>query len=263
MRNLLLLIAFSLTIGVSGGIAQICTPIPIPLPGVYPNPLVTPDLPDGDVGVNYSTTITLVVVEDTMIDLSVFYPGLPTIPVSVDYQKINNISGLPNALTYACDIPTCEVPGNGSGCALISGIPDSAGTYAVELESVIGFTVPASIPIIGGTVQEIPVPGVGWNMEVQNNVGIEELETDRFSVVQNGPNPFRGSTEIHFNSPKPTKVLFSVMDISGHVLHTRTERASVGENILRFDAEGYAPGIYLYRLSNGEQAITQKMIVID
>lgn len=263
MRNFLLLIALSLTIGVSGGIAQICTPLPIPIPGIYPNPLVTPDLPDGDVGTTYSTTLTMVVVQDTTIDLSVFYPGLPSVPVSVDYQKVNNITGLPGGLSYACDIPTCEVPGNSAGCIVISGIPDSAGSYAVELVSVIGFTVPQSIPFLGGTTQEVPVPGVGWDMEVQNSVGIEELETNRFSVVQNGPNPFRGSTEIHYNSPKPAKVMFTVMDISGHILHERTERAAAGENIVQFDATGYAPGIYLYRLSNGEQAVTQKMIVTD
>jgi hypothetical protein len=267
MRNFLLLLAIASLFGLSNGFAQVCTPLPIPIPGVYPSPLTTSNLPDGQQGSNYSETITVVVLADTTIDLSVLgIPGLPALPpvtVSVEYQRINAVTGLPSGLSDTCNINLCEIPGDSSGCIRISGIPDTSGTFAVGLDTEFGILIPAAIPVIGGTVQSLPVPGIGWDLDIQSGVGIEELKENTFDVVQNGPNPFRGSTDIHYHAPKPGQVEFTVMDISGHILHERTERAASGRNVLTFDATGYAPGIYLYRLSNGEKSVTHKMIVVN
>jgi hypothetical protein len=263
MRKILLPIAFCLILGVSPGIAQVCTPFPIPLPGVYPNPLITSSLPDGQVGSTYGTTITAVVIKDTTLDLSVFLPGAPTLTVAVAYQRISNVTGLPPGLSYACNISSCDIPGDSSGCVQISGIPTAAGSYTVGLVTSYGIEIPTSVPLIGGTIQNLPIPGISWTMDVMGGVGIEELAGDRFSVVQNGPNPFRGSTDVYYNTPKPGQVSLTVMDISGRVLHERTVRAAAGQNVLSIDASGYAPGIYLFRLSNGEQSVTQKMIVTE
>ncbi|MEM1000693.1 MAG: T9SS type A sorting domain-containing protein [Bacteroidota bacterium] len=263
MRKNLLLLAIASLFCISHGMAQVCTPLPIPLPGIYPSPLTTDNLPDGQQGVNYSETVTIVVLADTSLDLSVFFPGLPTVTVAVEYQRVNSVDGLPSGLNFACDISGCEIPGDSSGCVLISGIPDTSGVFEVSMDIDIGFEIPAAIPVIGGTIQELPLFGISWDLEIQSGVGIEELQENRFDVVQNGPNPFRGSTDIHYHVLKPSPVEFTVMDISGHILHQRSARAAAGRNVLTFDATGYAPGIYLYRLSDGERSVTHKMIVVD
>lgn len=255
-----------ISLSVSQSYAQ-CTPdqiaVLIGLPGVYPNPIQTSNLEPGTQGVPYSETLTIITVADTTIDLSaqVGFP-VPPVTVSIDYQIINSIDGLPSGLTYACNPANCEVPGDSSGCVGISGTPDTSGVFNIVMDTEIGFEVPATVPIIGGQTIEIPIPGVSWDMDV-DPVGIEELRDDVFSVAQNGPNPFSGTTTIFYNAPKPAKVAFEVFDLTGHKLYSNVERAHAGQNEIVFDATGYTPGIYLYTLSNGQAMVTHKMVVVE
>lgn len=269
MRKLILLICIAASMGFQQAWSQACTPnsflVSLGIPGIYPNPLQNSNLPDGTVNSPYSVTLTLIVVGDTTIDLSQ-QVGLPIPPVTADIsdQRINNISGLPPGLSYACEPSSCSILGDSAGCIIIQGTPTTVGSYVLGVDTELGIAVPAAVPVIGGQIVYIPIPGLNYDMEVKSSgVGIEELRDDVFSVVQNGPNPFSDFTEIHFNSPKPAKVGFQVVDISGKVHHAAEHRASAGLNMIRFEAEDLAPGIYFYTLSNGEQSITHKMVLVD
>jgi hypothetical protein len=171
---------------------------------------------------------------------------------------------LPTGMTYACDTSTCNWIKETNGCIVLQGTPSMAGDYVVDFEARLGFTVPSTVPVIGGTQQSLPIPGQSYDFRVEGtSVGIANLDTDRFSVVQNGPNPFNDFTEIHYNAPKPGTVAMQVTDLQGRVMRTSQHRAVVGRNLIRLSAEGFSPGVYFYTLSNGERSVTHKMIIAD
>ena len=92
------------------------------LPGVYPPELAIPGVPmvginDGALGSTYSQTLTLVVLEDTIMDIASFLPatvvsamslaGISTVmALDVNYVTFD-VAGLPNGLSYTCDQNNC------------------------------------------------------------------------------------------------------------------------------------------------------------
>jgi hypothetical protein len=74
-------------------------------------------------------------------------------------------------------------------------------------------------------------------------------------IMQNTPNPFRGSTTIAYRASRPGRVTLRVYDLRGHCLRTVVDEAN-GDDIHRigFDAEGLASGVYAYSLEiNGQR----------
>ena len=129
-----------------------CTPNPIftslGLPGVYPPAIQIPNLPlplgiaDGNLGSNYSQTLTLVVLEDTTMDVGFLLPtaavaamsaaGIST-TMTVDVNHVTfDVQGLPTGINYQCDIPNnCQYPSSIDGCIQLYGTPTIAGTFSV------------------------------------------------------------------------------------------------------------------------------------
>lgn len=264
MRKILLLLCAFATFTLTAN-AQVCTPsqifTTIGIPGVYPNPIQTSNLAPGMQGSPYSQTFTMIVPADTTIDLSALigFP-VPPVNVSVNYQEVTGFTGLPSGLNYACDLSACQWGGGVDGCIMLSGIPTQSGLFTVGMTTGYNVTVPVGIPVLGGTAVSIPIPGISWDMDI-TAVAVEDLQADQFSLSQNGPNPFHGSTTILFNSPRPAKIAFTVTDLSGKQVHSEAFRSISGVNSLEFDATDLVPGIYIYQLSNGEQVVNSKMIV--
>ena len=264
MRKILLLLC-AFAVFASTANAQVCSPNPffasLGIPGVYPNPIQQPSLTSGMQGSPYSQILTFIVPADTTIDLSSIV-GLPIPPVnvSVNFQEVTGITGLPAGLNYACDLSSCQSAGGVNGCALICGTPTQSGLFTVGMSTGYNVSVPVGIPVIGGTAITIPIPGISWEMDV-TAVSIEDLQKDQFSISQNGPNPFHGSTTILFNSPKPANIDFAVSDLTGEQVPPETFRASTGTNVLTFDATALSPGVYIYQLSNGAKVVNSKMVV--
>ncbi len=265
MRKTLLLTTLLFSFCFTQGIAQVCTPIPLPLAGVYPNPLIDSNLPAGEVGVAYSTTILVIVAGDTTIDLSPLI-GFPVPPITANIvgQRINAIGSLPPGLSYACNPSTCEILADSAGCVAITGTPTMAGTYQPNMDTEIGIVIPSGTPVIGGDTIYLPIPGLNYDLEVtQPTVSIDDIHENAIALLEMGPNPFHTSTQIHFTSPKPGTVSFMVRDLSGRTMHQSESRAVVGDNSIRFDRNGLSSGIYFGTLSNGESEATFKMVIID
>lgn len=267
MRKLLPLLVLFAALGVGQSFAQ-CTPNPLyvalGLPGLQPSTLIQDTIPDATENQAYSYNFTVIVPADTTIDISAVV-GLPVPPVTVSVAaiRIDNVTGMPTGLSYACDTAACYFPKETAGCVVLTGTPTDPGSYTVNFGMELGFIVPSGFPL-AGTTQFLPIPGQNYDMRVANNmVGIEELEADRFSVVQNGPNPFRDYTEIHYNAPRPGQVSLQVTDLQGRVLRTSSHKANLGRNLIRFEANGMAPGVYFYTLSDSKSSVTHKMVVAD
>lgn len=86
---------------------------------------------------------------------------------------------------------------------------------------------------------------------------------DEFRLGQNFPNPFRGSTEIHFDLPKASEVSLVVYDLLGRrIVRIAGGWMEAGFHRVRFDASGLSSGIYIYRLTAGEYVDVKRMMLV-
>ena len=95
-----------------------------------------------------------------------------------------------------------------------------------------------------------------------NNIGIEEMEVQNFSVSQNYPNPASGVTKIAIESIEAASYTLNITDLSGRVIDSRDlGRLDAGRHIETIDASTYAPGVYFYTVSSAGHQSTKKFIV--
>lgn len=91
----------------------------------------------------------------------------------------------------------------------------------------------------------------------------DELPTV-FRLNQNYPNPFNPSTNITYDLPKASEVRMEVFNAIGAQVAVLTEGyRSAGTHNVKFNASGYASGMYFYRLiAAGKVISTKKMLLI-
>ena len=83
----------------------------------------------------------------------------------------------------------------------------------------------------------------------------------KFDAGQNSPNPFSEYTQIEFTNPAPGFVEFKVVNLLGKEVFQRVVESEAGRNSIRFEADDFLPGVYIYSLSNGSQTITRRMVI--
>lgn len=250
MKKLLSLFVVAI-LGVSAAFAQ-CTPDPqYTSPGIYPDSAT--GLAGGMVGTAYSQVITAVVPLDTVYN---------NVPIQVDSIRVKEVAyidngtwtpGLPPGLNYQCSDPLCTFDGGSSGCIVLNGTPTQHGTFPIR---VVTTTYAFLVVVItqADTVDDYSI--------VIEPVGVAEiLNNKKFDVAQNIPNPFNNSTVINYSSPTAKEIEFTVYDVLGKVVHHRKFMSEAGINKIHFDTESHAPGMYMYTVSNGEQAITKRMMI--
>lgn len=80
------------------------------------------------------------------------------------------------------------------------------------------------------------------------SVNGDEKGPDRFSSIENYPNPFNTSTVVTFDVPRRASVRIKVYDVLGREITTLANDVfSPGRHAVRFDAEGQASGTYYCR----------------
>ncbi len=235
---LLLIIAVSAT-----GFTQVCTTDPNAVGLVYPM------LPDSIVnpGETYNQTMTVTVPTDTTISV---------VTVHIDSIKLASITGMPVGLSFQCNstLGTCTYPGGTQGCFIINGtVNDTVGVYPILFDVIV-------YGLLDLDTVELPYSLDVFTLYV-GNVGIQTLNTSKFDVIQNIPNPFSGTTTIKFNSPTSETVTFYVFDMLGRAVHSSKINAVSGVNSINYSAEKLAPGTYFYTIANGKTRITKRMIV--
>ncbi len=86
---------------------------------------------------------------------------------------------------------------------------------------------------------------------------------DAYSLEQNYPNPFNPVTTITFSLQKPGKTVLEVYNILGQKVKTLlNDELKAGMHIQRWDARGYASGVYFYRLQSGSFTQIKKMMLV-
>ena len=91
----------------------------------------------------------------------------------------------------------------------------------------------------------------------------------RFAVGQNYPNPFNPSTIIPYQLPTAVQVRLEIFNLLGqHVATLVDEEQPAGFHTAQWDAtnaarQAVAAGMYLYRLTAGDEHYTRRMVLVD
>ena len=84
-----------------------------------------------------------------------------------------------------------------------------------------------------------------------------------YSLSQNYPNPFNPSTTIEFALPKDSHVTLDVYNIIGQKIMTLVDEVRpAGYHAVKFDGTNLASGLYLYRLTAGQQTFIKKLLLM-
>lgn len=86
---------------------------------------------------------------------------------------------------------------------------------------------------------------------------------DNFTLEQNYPNPFNPTTIIRYAIPKTSFVSIKVYDLNGQeIISLINETKEVGTYEIKFDARGFASGVYLYRMVAEDYINTKKLLLL-
>lgn len=104
------------------------------------------------------------------------------------------------------------------------------------------------------------VMGSGINI---SSVISEGLESIKYHLAQNFPNPFNPLTLISWQSPVGSHQTLKIYDLLGEKVVTLVdEYIPAGSYELKWDASAFPSGIYFYQLQAGEFVETRKMLLI-
>ena len=108
-----------------------------------------------------------------------------------------------------------------------------------------------------------------WNRLVLADAVITNTEEPGFSqptefkLSQNYPNPFNPTTNIDFALPTGTNVDLKIYNALGQEVATLVSSTlPAGSHSITWDAQNMASGLYIYRLTAGEETLTRKMILM-
>ena len=101
-------------------------------------------------------------------------------------------------------------------------------------------------------------PGGGIMPFVEDSIPVE------YTLLQNFPNPFNPSTTISYHLDQPGMVNLVIYDILGRKVTTLLNDMKLpGGHKVLWNAEGYASGVYFYRLElGGSKVLTKKMLLL-
>ncbi len=95
--------------------------------------------------------------------------------------------------------------------------------------------------------------------------GIEHKITipTTFYVKQNYPNPFNPQTTIEFGLPRTERVTIDIFNINGQkVQRLRDAVFTAGVHRLRWNASGFASGVYFVKVSTKSKTVIKRMLLI-
>lgn len=193
--------------------------------GAWPD--TTENLPGAAVNVPYTTTLNFKVPLNAS-DVN------PLLTGTIQNFVVNNVTGLPAGLSYACNNSSCTFNGGSTGCAQISGTPTILGTYPVTIE------VTGNINIGFGVIIPAPYTFNGYRIVV-GTAGVTDVSFESLIV---SPNPVQDKLTV--NGLKNTDNI-AIYAIDGSLLLSQdvSEKTS-----LDLDCSGLKTGVYLLKCTS-------------
>ena len=266
-----LLLSLSILLLCTMNVNAQCTPnfifTTLGLPGIYPPNLPIPNIPmtgiaDGQVNVPYSQSLTLVVLEDTTLDIGFLLPtsvvsamnlaGISTVMTVGANHVTYDITGLPSNLTFSCDINNCQYTSGIDGCIEINGTPTQSGTFPIDVNMVINIQIPAIGAIFAGMAVDLPAfSGQQYDLFIDGSAGINIHGTNQIEIY---PNPTANKTMLEFEGVKNIKVY----DNLGRIAFAQTNV----NNKMEFSKNKLGSGHFIVEITD-ENSIHRKNLIID
>ncbi len=167
-----------------------------------------------------------------------------------------------------------EISANADFESVLAGYSTTSTSIEVSHETVAGWLDDLAVPALGSiSLYHRLTAGDGVTDVVSTAasvvitrgvfVGIDNGLTSTFALAQNYPNPFNPSTTIEYSVPASGHVTLSVYDALGkEVARLVDGPEAAGTRVVRFDASELSSGIYVYRLSTGDHAMTRSMLLV-
>jgi hypothetical protein len=96
-----------------------------------------------------------------------------------------------------------------------------------------------------------------------NIAQVNNSSPQNYNLSQNFPNPFNPSTRIRFDIPVSGNIRLKIFNSIGKEVETLIkENLAAGSYEVKWFGEGYASGIYFYRLEANEYVETRKMLLM-
>ena len=205
------------------------------------------NLPVAYVGKPYEQTITV------KIPFNVKYQS---IDATIDSVIVDSIGNKPKNFTYELN-PKDHFNGGQLGCLRLFGTPIMSDTSIHKITiyyRLFGqyFLGPAVLP----EKHDLSIIILDTTP-----TGIAKTEAFKFNVSQNIPNPFTKKTEIEVSVPNNAKIELNIYNIVGRLVRTEKYSVQAGISKIIFESNSLPAGIYFYKISNGSQTATHRMII--
>ncbi len=183
-------------------------------------------------------------------------------------------------LQYAPGLPVQSFPANGANffdpnITLLWDGTENSEEYLIEVsdsdlfENIIES---ATVPGLLYSLTQITEPGIYyWRITALNECGSSVTSPLSFAYTVNStqdfdgrivtisPNPTSGDLNIQLSTPVDYRVTVEVFSIDGKVM--QTQMLEKGQNNLQLKLNGYASGVYLVKLTDGNARLTRRVIV--
>lgn len=101
------------------------------------------------------------------------------------------------------------------------------------------------------------------NVENPTKVNVLTQNPKEFYLKQNYPNPFNPSTTIEFSIPQSNFTKLTIYNSAGQkIIDLLSQNMSKGVYSFKWNADGYASGVYFYKIDSGNYSAVKKLILI-
>lgn len=222
--------------------------------GVYPD--VASGLASGCLNEPYEQTIYFLVPTDAG-DIDPLYSGVPITSITlvgITYNGGASVTEL--GLELACNPASCTFSAGGQYCGTVTGVPNQVGEFPVSID----VSVSASL---AGFPLELPYSFPGYTFTVSdcaNPNSVEEVQSV-FELGAVSPNPANQSARIPFTLSNNEKVDFTMVNMVGERVMSKSFAGKRGDNSLTIDVAELPSGIYLYTVQSGSKKSTRKLVI--
>ena len=231
--------------------------------GVSPDPTLGESFNEGTVGEDYEDVIHIIVPINAG-DVSELFDGFIVDSLTLDSVTVTVV----DTEMYLEDIglnvhcnnngdseDPCTFFGGGQYCALIDGVPNTAGNLPLEIH------VTGYLNVLG-TPTPVAQTFDQYTLVINDGtISVEENMSDIEYVGQNVPNPFSGTTNIDYSMSSHGVAEFKVINLLGDVVYEEALDSKKGKNTVSYDGSELSSGIYLYSIETLGSKITKRMIV--
>ena len=191
--------------------------------------------------------------------------------VQINTISISTISGLPMGFSWECvggpSTPSsCEWTGGDYGCIRIhsTNTVDALLAGAYPLNVILDVSAEYEvfgIPFPVDVTEDQLVNYFVLVIEDGNNSSIEVLNANKCDFLGAFPNPAIDHFMIQYANDIVGDVNLKIHDVLGNLVVSNQYTSELGYNEIKFDINSLRSGIYTFSLSNGNEFLTERIIV--